>query len=62
MRYGVVFVFSFFVLIPLFAEGTNFVGQRPPEIQVKEWLNVEKGVKLSELRGKAVILDFWATT
>lgn len=45
----------------LLAVGTNFVGQKPPELQVREWLNTKEGYRLSELRGKAVLLDFWAT-
>ena len=35
------------------------VGSRAPEIDAKAWLNVEDGLKLSELRGLVVVLFFW---
>jgi len=56
-------LFIFLLSLPaiLLAVGTNFIGKKPPELQVKEWLNTEEGYRLSELRGKAVLLDFWAT-
>ena len=57
----ILFVLLLSLPVVLLAVGTNFIGQRPPELQVKEWLNTEEGYRLSELRGKAVILDFWAT-
>lgn len=56
-------VLVIFIILPLIvsAVGKDFLNQRPPELRVKEWLNTEKGYKLSELRGKAVLIDFWAT-
>jgi sugar lactone lactonase YvrE/thiol-disulfide isomerase/thioredoxin len=39
---------------------TSFAGDRPaPEFPPLEWLNVEKPLSLSQLRGKVVLLDFW---
>ena len=35
------------------------VGSRAPEIEAKAWLNMEDGLKLSELRGLVVVLFFW---
>ncbi|MBW3599233.1 MAG: TlpA family protein disulfide reductase [Planctomycetes bacterium] len=35
-------------------------GKTPPELQVENWLNTEgKDLKLSDLKGKVVVLDFW---
>lgn len=38
----------------------NFIGSNAPEINFK-WSSDSKVKKLSDLRGKVVILDFWAT-
>jgi cytochrome c biogenesis protein CcmG, thiol:disulfide interchange protein DsbE len=40
-------------------EGLN-VGNRAPDVTVKE-VGTEKSVKLSDLKGKVVLMDFWAT-
>src|SRR4051794_34306792 len=36
------------------------VGQAPPELGVSQWKNGEP-IELSSLKGKVVLLDFWAT-
>lgn len=37
------------------------VGERAPEISAKEWINLAKPVTLRSLRGKVVLVEFWAT-
>jgi thiol-disulfide isomerase/thioredoxin len=35
-------------------------GKAPPELSVQNWIN-GSGMKLADLKGKVVVLDFWAT-
>jgi len=37
------------------------VGQPAPDISAKEWINVKAPPTLASLRGKVVLLEFWAT-
>jgi thiol-disulfide isomerase/thioredoxin len=37
----------------------QLVGKAPPALQIKDWLT--KSVKYEDLRGKVVLVDFWAT-
>lgn len=39
----------------------NFVGKEPPEIKAEGWINSEKPVSLANLKGKVVVVEFWAT-
>jgi thiol-disulfide isomerase/thioredoxin len=37
------------------------VGEAAPEIFAKEWINSKTPLTLADLRGKVVVVDFWAT-
>lgn len=37
------------------------VGEQAPEISAKDWINLEKPLTLQSLRGKVVLVEFWAT-
>ena len=42
------------------AEVDKLEGKAPPELTVKDWTNGDE-VKLADLKGKVVLIDFWAT-
>ena len=37
------------------------VGELAPDISAAEWINLRAPVTLKELRGKVVLIEFWAT-
>jgi thiol-disulfide isomerase/thioredoxin len=37
------------------------VGAVPPEVSAKDWLNTDRPPTLAGLKGKVVVIDFWAT-
>jgi thiol-disulfide isomerase/thioredoxin len=43
------------------AGGAVKVGQKAPEIKAQKWLNTTGEVSLAKLRGKIVVVEFWAT-
>ena len=43
------------------ASGKSFMGKEPPEIEIADWLNAKTKYTLKKLRGKVVLIDFWAT-
>ncbi len=56
---------AMFCLATLALAGHDYLGERPPEIRVGGWVNLEPGAErptLENLRGKVVVLDFWHTT
>ncbi len=55
-------------LVLLFLFGQNLiafaapnVGDTAPEITAREWLNTKDTVSLANLKGKIVVVEFWAT-
>ncbi|MFO0983395.1 MAG: hypothetical protein U1E76_16960 [Planctomycetota bacterium] len=40
---------------------TSFLDKLPPDIAVKSWINTPGWRSLSNLSGKVVLLEFWAT-
>ena len=46
----------------LFANAAgSMVGKAPPEVSATKWLNSTKPVTLKDLKGKVVVVEFWAT-
>jgi peroxiredoxin len=43
------------------AKGTNFLGKKAPEISISGSFNAKEKLSLSNLRGKVVLVEFWAT-
>jgi len=43
------------------ADWVNYTGSKAPDFPVKEWFNKAEGKTLSDFRGQAVLLEFWAT-
>jgi thiol-disulfide isomerase/thioredoxin len=43
------------------AAGSNLVGKEAPEISAAGWINSEGPVTLAGLKGKPVVVEFWAT-
>jgi hypothetical protein len=39
----------------------GLAGQEAPEIAVTQWFNQAEGSSLADFRGKAVLLEYWAT-
>ncbi|MGA2029478.1 MAG: TlpA disulfide reductase family protein, partial [Verrucomicrobiota bacterium] len=37
------------------------IGETAPEISAKEWINLKEPLTVAALRGKVVVVDFWAT-
>lgn len=37
------------------------VGAEPPEVSANDWLNTDSPQTLAELRGRVVLVEFWAT-
>lgn len=36
-------------------------GSKAPALEAKEWFNQPEGVDLSDLKGKVIFVEFWAT-
>jgi len=43
------------------AEWSDLTGQEAPSFEVTKWFNQADGLTLGDFRGKAVLVEFWAT-
>lgn len=43
------------------AEWADLKGKPAPNFRVDEWINPAEGETLEDFRGKAVLVEFWAT-
>jgi hypothetical protein len=43
------------------AEWQSLDGQEAPSFEVDKWFNPAEGSTIDDLRGKAILLEFWAT-
>jgi len=41
-------------------QSNPLIGKKAPELAVDHWLNTAKPLALAALRGKVVVLDYWA--
>ena len=58
---ALLFVFVAALVIPAYAAGSSWKGKQPPEIKALGWVNTNKALTLSGLKGKVVVVEFWAT-
>jgi len=43
------------------AEWKDLAGEKAPDFEVTQWFNKAEGSSLGDFRGKAILLEFWAT-
>jgi hypothetical protein len=43
------------------ADWNNLTGKEAPTFEVKQWFNQAEGSAVADFRGKAILLEFWAT-
>lgn len=43
------------------AEWKSLSGQQAPDLEISQWFNQADGSSLADFRGKAVLLEYWAT-
>ena len=43
------------------AEWKSLTGQKAPGFDVKRWINPPEGNSVEDLRGKVLLVEFWAT-
>lgn len=55
-----IFVFSLLMAVSVAYGGEVRIGQAAPEISAQGWIN-SKPLSLAKLRGKVVVVEFWAT-
>ena len=59
MRYLSIMAALLLVAVSFAQSPKALVGKKAPELQLSGWLN-GKTAAISKLRGKVVVLDFWA--
>jgi thiol-disulfide isomerase/thioredoxin len=42
-------------------QANQFIGQPLPPLEVEGWINSQKSLAVKDLRGKVVLVDFWAS-
>lgn len=43
------------------AEWNSLLGKEAPSVTVESWINPAEGETLEDLRGRVILLEFWAT-
>ena len=43
------------------AEWKSLTGEQAPNVEIGQWFNQADGSALADFRGKAVLLEYWAT-
>lgn len=43
------------------AEWKSLVGEKAPDFEVTQWFNKAEGGSLGDFKGRAILLEFWAT-
>ncbi len=43
------------------ADWKSLTGEEAPNVEVTQWFNQAEGSSLADFRGKAVLLEYWAT-
>ncbi len=54
------FILGFLFPSLLLASGKSFMGQVPPELQPRKWINTQP-LSWKKLRGKVVLLEFFSS-
>ncbi|MEW6357508.1 MAG: TlpA disulfide reductase family protein [Planctomycetota bacterium] len=58
---AVVLLMSWIVMDCVFATGKSFKGRQAPEIALSKAANCKEKPSLAKMKGKAVLVEFWAT-
>ena len=61
MRTSAIALLAVGVFLAADHEGTLRPGDVAPEIEVKDWFNSPPGYSLADLRGRVILLEYWAT-
>lgn len=47
--------------LPVAADWARLDGKDAPPLQIKQWFNPSDALAFGDFRGKAVLVEFWAT-